>query len=71
MALAPLTVVLSPFFRCRYTTDCSLVEFVPVQAYVYLKRFVSLALDGLPRHRKYPGGVDASDRAWLQKVRGV
>lgn len=69
MALAPLTVVLSPFFRSRYY--CSLVEFVPVQAYVYLKRFVSLALDGLPRHRKYPGGVDASDRAWLQKVRGV
>lgn len=39
------------------------------QAYVYIKRFLVMALEGMPKHKKYTKDVFASDRAWLERVR--
>eukprot|EP00752_Nemacystus_decipiens_P002448 g2305.t1 len=39
-----------------------------VQAYVYLKRFLSLALD-LPAHKKYTRDIYYNDRAWIVRER--
>lgn len=39
------------------------------KAYVYIKRFLHLALDGMPKHKKYTKDAFANDRIWLEKVR--
>lgn len=35
---------------------------------MYIKRFLHLALDGMPKHKKYTKDVFANDRIWLEKV---
>ncbi|CAM9784704.1 unnamed protein product [Ectocarpus sp. 6 AP-2014] len=45
------------------------VEGQLVQAYVYIKRFLHLALDGMPKHKKYTKDAFVNDRIWLEKER--
>ncbi|CAM9279802.1 unnamed protein product [Scytosiphon promiscuus] len=40
-----------------------------VEAYIYLKRFLVMALDGMPKHKKYTMDTFASDRVWLERER--
>lgn len=49
-----------PLVPCTYT---------PGQAYVYLKRFLCLALKELPKHKKYTKDVYVNDRLWITRVR--
>lgn len=39
------------------------------QAYVYIKRFLCLALDELPKAKKYTRDIYINDRAWMKRVR--
>lgn len=39
------------------------------QAYVYLKRFLALALEELPKSKKYSKDIYVNDRSWLKRVR--
>ncbi|CAM9508558.1 unnamed protein product, partial [Ectocarpus sp. 8 AP-2014] len=45
------------------------VEGQLVHAYVYIKRFLHLALDGMPKHKKYTKDAFVNDRIWLEKER--
>lgn len=42
---------------------------LPRQAYVYLKRFSTLALHGIPSHTAFKTKVYARDKGWLVRVR--
>lgn len=38
---------------------------------MYLKRFLSLALEQLPEHKKYTKDIYINDRAWITRVSEV